>query len=85
MVFMAISVHKPEETVSVRRRQDDLILQVREVEHGRVRHVRPVQQIGALLQGEIQGRNDPGNDIVRSRQVQDRCGRGLRDVNGAGV
>ena len=54
-----ISVEEPEEIVSVRRRQHDLILQVCQSEHRQVRDIRPVQQIRTLLQGEIQGRNDP--------------------------
>lgn len=54
-----VSVHEPEEIVPGGRWQHDLILQVREVEHRLVRHVRPVQQVGTLLQGEIQGRNNP--------------------------
>jgi len=33
----AMSVHEPEETFSVRRRQNDLILQVRQIEHRQVK------------------------------------------------
>jgi len=37
----------------------DLILQVGEVEHGRIRHIRPRNQVGALLQREICGWHRP--------------------------
>ena len=58
-----VSILKPEETGLARRRKDDLILQVREIEHGQVRHVRPVgrSQVGILLQPEVHGGNDPRN------------------------
>jgi hypothetical protein len=50
-------VLEPEETVSGGRWQHDLILQVRQIEHRLVRHVNPIQQVVALLQGEIQRGN----------------------------
>ena len=57
----ALSILESEETGTVRRREDDLILQVREIEDRQVRHVRPIGcgQIRTLLQPEIHGGNEP--------------------------
>jgi len=54
----AVSVHEPEETISVPRRQGYLILQVRQIEHRLVRHVRPVQQVGIPPAWSRSGRQD---------------------------
>jgi hypothetical protein len=55
---------EPVEAAAVGLRERDLILQVGEIEHGRVRHVRPRNQVGTLLQHEIRGRNEPRESEV---------------------
>ena len=68
---------EPVESVAAGRRKDDLILQIREIEHGRVGHNRPIRrgQVRILLQHEIHRGNDPGKDEVVARRVQVHLGR----------
>ena len=56
--------HQPEETAAVGWRKRKLVVQVGEIERGRVRDARPRNQVGALLQHKVCGRDEPGKGEV---------------------
>jgi len=61
---------EPIKRVVRRRRKNDLLLQIRQVEHGLIRDHRPIcrVQIRILLQHEIGRRNNPGKQKIAARR-----------------
>ena len=60
---------EPVKLVAAGQRQRDLILQIGEIEHRDIRHVRPIRrgQIGTLLQDKIRRRDEPENSEASVR------------------
>ena len=63
---------EPVEDAGAGTREGDLILQIGEVQHRRIRDARPGQQVGTLLQAEIRGGPGPTQREVggHGREIQ---------------
>ena len=76
---------EPVKAADVGGRERDFVLNVGGIEHGWIRHIRPRDEVRALLQHEICRRHGPRQFAVGGRKVQTRRGCDLAGVDAAAV